>query len=228
MSHYLLGHGPLFPVGSAIRFHAVDCIPVATCAIAFGALGPAYFRLIKAARFLRRWPLAIVWSGAIGGAFSCLRPEVWGNGDSGVLEIMTGSLTVEAAVILLALRLFATAACVGSGVAGGIFTPTVFTGSVLGLLWGHCLHLLLPSVAGPISYAVLGIGCLLASVTHAPFMASFMTVELTGTPEWLPVILLCSLTSWQIAKAIKPHSLYTAATPEPAVTAETGKVDAGI
>jgi H+/Cl- antiporter ClcA len=59
-------------------------------------------------------------------------------------------------------------------------------------------------------------------------MASFMTVELTGTPEWLPVILLCSLTSWQIAKAIKPHSLYTAATPEPAVTAETGKVDAGI
>jgi H+/Cl- antiporter ClcA len=52
-----------------------------------------------------------------------------------------------------------------------------------------------------------------------------MTVELTGTPEWLPVVLLCSLTSWQVAKTIKSHSLYTAATPEPAVTTDSVGTD---
>jgi len=216
VSHYVLGVGPLFPAVGAVRFHLIDCAPVWIIAVVIGTLGPAYLHVIKGARFLRRWPLAMFWSGAIVGLLSCFQPEVWGNGDSGVLAVMSNQLTMEAAGFLLALRLFATAACVGSGVAGGVFTPTVFTGSVLGLLYGHWLHLLLPSISAPVGYAVVGIACLLASVTHAPWMASFMTVELTGTPEWLPAVLLGSFTSWQIAKTIKSRSLYTAATPEPA------------
>lgn len=218
ISDYLLGHGPLFPVAEAVRFHLIDCAPVLIIAIAIGTLGPAYLHVIKGARFLHRWPLAMLWSGAIVGCLSCFQPEVWGNGDSGVLAVLANKLTTEAAVALLVLRLLATAACVGSGVAGGVFTPTVFTGSVLGFIYAHTLHLLLPSTAAPVSYATVGIACLLASVTHAPWMASFMTIELTGTPEWLPIVLLGSLTSWQIAKIIKSRSLYTAATPEPAPT----------
>ena len=225
ISHYLLGQGPLFPVGGAVHFHLIDCAPVWIIAIAIGALGPAYLHVITGARFLRRWPLAMLWSGSIVGFLSCFQPEVWGNGDSGVLAVVSNKLTMEAAGALLILRLSATAACVGSGVAGGVFTPTVFTGSVLGLLYGHSLHLLLPSISAPVSYAVVGIACLLASVTHAPWMASFMTVELTGTPEWLPVVLLGSVTSWQIAKTIKSRSLYTAATPEPAPSADAVGTD---
>jgi chloride channel protein, CIC family len=215
ISHYLLMPGPLFPVIGAVHFHLIDCTPILIGAIAIGALGPAYLQVIKGAGFLRRWPLPMLWSGAIVGCLSCFQPEVWGNGDSGVLAVMANRLTIQAGLTLLALRLFATSACVGSGVAGGVFTPTVFTGSVLGLLWGHSLHLILPSLSGPVSYAVLGIACLLASVTHAPWMASFMSVELSGTPECFPMVLLGSVTSWQVAKAIKSRSLYTAATPEP-------------
>jgi chloride channel protein, CIC family len=225
ISHHLLGHGPLFPVGESVRFHLIDCAPVWIIAIAIGVLGPAYLHVMKGARFLRRWPLAMLWSGAVVGLVSCFQPEVWGNGDSGVLAVMSNKLTMEAAGSLLVLRLIATAACVGSGVAGGVFTPTVFAGSILGLLCGHFLRLLLPSISAPVSYAVVGIACLLTSVTHAPWMASFMTVELTGTPEWLPVVLFGSLTSSQVAKTIRSRSLYTAATPEPAPTADVVGTD---
>jgi CIC family chloride channel protein len=59
-------------------------------------------------------------------------------------------------------------------------------------------------------------GCLLAAVTHAPLMASFMAVELTGQWSLLPYILLGGVIAWAVARTISPHSLYAIATPEPA------------
>lgn len=220
MSHYLLGSGPLFAVGVPVRFGWEDGLPLLIGAVAIGALGPAYYYVIKSGRFLKGWPFAMVWSGAVVGILSCLQPEVWGNGDSGVLAVVKSQFTWETALLLLALRLVATAACVGSGVIGGVFTPTVLAGSVLGLLFGTGLHSLVPGASTPVGYAVVGIGCLLASVTHAPLMASFMSVELTGTPEWFPVVLLASFISWTVAKKITPHSLYAIATPNPTEAVE--------
>ena len=218
VSRLLLGRGPLFAVTTAIQFHWHDSLPLLLTAAALGALGPLYFEIIKGARFLRNWPLALIWSGVIVGLLSCLQPDVWGNGDSGVLGIVAGKLTVQLAGVILLLRLCATSACVGSGVVGGVFTPTVFAGSVLGLVAGAGFHLYLPHISSPTGYAVVGIACLLASVTHAPLMAACMAVELTGTPEWFPLMLLCCLLSWQIAARISPNSLYAVATPHPAVS----------
>jgi chloride channel protein, CIC family len=109
----------------------------------------------------------------------------------------------------------ATSACVGSGVIGGVFTPTIFAGSALGLLYGSFVHSLVSHAAPTIGYVVLGIACLLASVTHAPLMAALMTVELTGTSHWFPVVFFCSLVSVRFAMTISPDSLYTVATPDP-------------
>jgi CIC family chloride channel protein len=68
----------------------------------------------------------------------------------------------------------------------------------------------------PALFTILSIGGLLASVTHAPLMASFMAVELTGQWSLLPYALLCSVIAWTIARMISPRSLYAIATPEPA------------
>jgi hypothetical protein len=55
-----------------------------------------------------------------------------------------------------------------------------------------------------------------AAVTHAPLMAAFMTVELTGQWSLFPFVLLSSIVTWIIARSLSPHSLYAIATPEPA------------
>jgi CIC family chloride channel protein len=220
MSYLCLGGGPLFAVTTAVQFHWHDGLPVLLGAVIIGSFGPVYFRLIASLRFMAKFPWAMVWSGIVVGLLSCLRPETWGNGDSSVLEVMGGKISLEAAAIVLILRLGATTACVGSGVIGGVFTPTVFAGSVLGLLYGSFVHTLVGHASPAIGYAVLGIVCLLASVTHAPLMAALMTIELTGTSHWFPVVFLCSLVSFQVAMLISPDSLYAVATPDSGRMAE--------
>jgi CIC family chloride channel protein len=54
------------------------------------------------------------------------------------------------------------------------------------------------------------------AVTHAPLMATLMTVELTGQWMLLPLVLLCNTTAWAVARSISPDSLYALATPKPA------------
>jgi CIC family chloride channel protein len=215
MSYLFLGGGPLFAAAAPVQFNLRDALPVLLGAVIIGSFGPLYFRIIESLRLMAKLPWPMVWSGLIVGLLSCLRPETWGNGDSGVLEIMSGKISLETAAIVLILRLGATAACVGSGVIGGVFTPTVFAGSVLGLLYGSPVHTVFGSTSPVIGYAVLGVVCLLASVTHASLMAALMTVELTGTAHWFPAVFLCSLVSFQVATLISADSLYAVATPDP-------------
>jgi CIC family chloride channel protein len=100
---------------------------------------------------------------------------------------------------------------VGTGTVGGVFTPTLFAGAALGLAAGHLLHNPEPSIL-----AICGMGLFMAAVTHAPFMAALMAVELTGQWHLLTIILPCSLLASLIASTISRKSLYGIASPEPA------------
>ena len=74
-------------------------------------------------------------------------------------------LKIIAAILLL--KIIATAASAGSGAVGGVFTPTLFVGAALGSLYGMGLQALLPpgAVSTPASYAVVGMGAMLAATT---------------------------------------------------------------
>jgi CIC family chloride channel protein len=73
-------------------------------------------------------------------------------------------------VSVLIAKLLATAATSGSGAVGGVFTPTIFVGAMLGLLVGDGFHSLWPGSSFPTVYAVVGMGTFLAATTHAPLM----------------------------------------------------------
>jgi chloride channel protein, CIC family len=222
---WLLGKGPLFGVhmDPAIHLGTYRSIAVALLlAVLLGFLGPAYYWLIHSLRNTSKWPLPLLWSGALVGLLSLRSTLVWGNGDAALLQITQSSPAVWSLFSILVLRLCATTFCVGTGTVGGVFTPTVFAGGTVGYLAAHLLH-----IPNPTLFTILSMGCLLASVTHAPLMASFMAVELTGQWSVLPYVLLGSVIAWAIARMISPHSLYAIATPEPAgEIVESGLLDA--
>jgi CIC family chloride channel protein len=211
ISRPILGSGPLFPAHGPIGLDVSHLWLTLLLALLLGLLGPVYYRLVHSMSAASKWPFALLWSGALVGALSLNQTEVWGNGDGGLLHVMQGSPTIHAIWILLALRLSATTFCVGTGTVGGVFTPTLFAGSAIGLLFGHLMH-----TPSPLFLAVLGMSCLLAAVTQAPWMAAFMAVELTGQWSLFPLLLPCSLVAWQVARRGSLHSLYALATPEPA------------
>jgi CIC family chloride channel protein len=210
ISRLLLGAGPLFPVrGSLPITH--DLLWVLPVALVLGAGGPAYQKLLHFSRAAKHLPFALLWSALVVGVLGLIEPEVWGNGDSALLGILQNKTMLFGILSVLACRLVATTFCVGTGTVGGVFTPTLFAGAALGLATGHLLHSPEPSIL-----AICGMGLLMAAVTHAPFMAALIAVELTGQWHLLPVILPCTLLASFIARTISRESLYAIASPEPA------------
>ena len=209
VSRALLGGEPLFAVPGHLTLVSIAWTLPLTLALAL--LGPAYHVLLRSFDFLRKVPFPLVWGGLAVGLLSLLNPAVWGNGDVGLLTMLTGTPILSSVLALLLLRLAATTVCVGAGTVGGVFTPTLFTGAALGLACARVLH-----VSQPVLLAVVGLSVFLAAVTHAPWMASFMAVELTGQWHLLPLLLVLGLVASLLAHRISPHSLYEIATPSPA------------
>jgi CIC family chloride channel protein len=210
VSRFLLGAGPLFLVkGSLPITH--DLLWVLPLALVLGAAGPAYQRLLHLSGAAKRLPFALLWSGLAVGVLSLIEPKVWGNGDAALLGVLQNKSMLLGILSVLACRLAATTFCVGTGTVGGVFTPTLFVGASLGLAAGHLLHIPEPTIL-----AICGMGLLMAAVTHAPFMAALMAVELTGQWHLLAIILPCNLLASLIARRISRESLYAIASPEPA------------
>jgi CIC family chloride channel protein len=210
ISGLLLGAGPLFPVrGSLAITH--DVLWVLPLALVLGTVGPAYQKLLHLSGAAKRLPFALIWSGLVVGVLSLVEPKVWGNGDAALLGILQNKTMLPGILSVFTFRLAATTFCVGTGTVGGVFTPTLFAGAALGLATGCLLHSPEPSIL-----AICGMGLLMAAVTHAPFMAALMAVELTGQWHLLAILLPCSLLASLVARTISRKSLYAIASPEPA------------
>lgn len=218
VSRLLLGQTLLFVVPKTMPLSG-EVLWALPLALAFGVLGPLYQKLLRSARFARRLPVALVWSGLLVGLLSLRYPAVWGNGDVALSNILQGKSVLLSIAAVLVVRLVATSFCVGTGTVGGVFTPTLFAGAALGAEAGYLLHL-----SQPLFVAVIGMSALMAAVTHAPFMAALMAVELTGQWHLLPILLLCNLVAWLAARTLSSYSLYGIASPEPLLTGNKGIV----
>jgi len=209
VSRMILGGGPLFPVAGTfhLTFSLLWSIPLA---LLLGIVGPAYQKLLHFAREAKRLPLPLLWGASTVAILSLFEPRVWGNGDIALTSILQPGTIWTATLGLLVFRLVATTLCVGTGTVGGVFTPTLFAGAALGLLSAHASH-----SHASIFLAVCGTAFLLAAVTHAPIMAAFMAVELSGQWDILPVLLPCAWLASNIARRISSSSLYGIASPEP-------------
>lgn len=215
----VLGRGPLFRTHVDLRL-TWQLLLLPLLALAIGAFGPVYQRILRTLRSARRLPFALAIAGVLVGAFSLLDPRVWGNGDIGLLaalghaEIPGLRIAASTLAILLLLRTVATTLCVGTGTIGGVFTPTLFTGGTLGALIAYGLvHLAVP--ADPALFAIVGMGALIAAATHAPLMATFVTVELTGDWQLLPLLLVLNGLAWLLARHLSSDALYAIATQTP-------------
>lgn len=219
LSISLLGPGPLYPARVQLRFSWALCL-LPVFALAIGAFGPVYQRILRSLRSARRLPLALAIAGVVVGVLSLVDPRVWGNGDAGLSaalghsDIRGLSIGASALGLLLVLRMLATTLCVGTGTVGGVFTPTLFTGGALGALAAYGLmHFAVP--ADPTLFAIAGMSTLIGAATHAPLMAAFVTVELTGEWRLLPEILILNMLAWLVARRLSSDALYAIASQTP-------------
>jgi CIC family chloride channel protein len=139
-------------------------------------------------------------------------PQVFGNGYDTVNRVLREEVPLELILILPLLKVAATALTLGSGGSGGLFTPTLFVGSVLGSAYGSWCHESFPgTTASSGAYALVGMGAMVAGTTQAPLTAIMTIFELTGDyPIILPLMFACAVAT-VIGRLLHPESLYTEA-----------------
>ncbi len=207
--HRFLGYGPVYDVPPVHFASNVELLFFVLLGIVAGHLGPPFLNLIDfvKSRFVRmKLPpyLQLAAGGVIVGIISIWVPQVWGNGYSVVGDILhTRTFGLWLLVVLLA-KAAATSATVGSGAAGGIFTPTLFMGCAIGTLMGELVHAALPHVTSvPAVYGLIGMGGFLAAITHAPLTSILIVFEMTGDYNVVLPLMLACVTAHYTAKVYR-------------------------
>jgi len=113
-------------------------------------------------------------------------------------------------LMLVFVKIWATSITLGSGGSGGIFAPSLFIGAMLGGFFGHFTHLLLPDISASVgTYALIGMGGLVAGTTRAPITAILTIFELTKEVSIiLPLMIVCII-STIISSKFTTESIYT-------------------
>jgi len=137
-------------------------------------------------------------------------PQLFGNGKDMAHDAFLGSDGLVLLLALFALKPLVTALCLGSGASGGLFTPTLSTGAVLGGAAGVAWSLAWPgSPAG--AYALVGAAAMLGAAMQAPLAGLALIMELThgGFGIMIPLI-LATVTATVVARHIDGYSIYSA------------------
>ncbi|MDH3323778.1 MAG: chloride channel protein, partial [Flavobacteriaceae bacterium] len=100
----------------------------------------------------------------------------------------------------------------GAGGIGGVFAPTLFTGSISGYLLAMIINYsnLFTHQLSSTNFAMVGMAGLMAGVLQAPLTAIFLIAEITGGYElFVPLMIVASI-SFLITKRYIPHNIYAA------------------
>ncbi len=140
-------------------------------------------------------------------------PLLVGNGRDLTQFAFTGGGALATLAALALLKALVTALCLRSGAIGGLFTPTMSLGAVLGAFlggaWGH----LWPGTPEA-GYAIVGAATMLAAAMRTPVAAVAFAIELTNTANPAILAMLVALGGGMlVARQFETRSIYSGRLP---------------
>ncbi|MBP2152823.1 chloride channel protein [Erwinia rhapontici] len=161
---------------------------------------------------IRSLPLRLGLGGLLVGALAIGSTQILGNGYEVIVRIMAGDFLLPMLLALLLLKMLATAISVGSNAVGGLFTPAL----LIGALMGEMVALLAAAAGLPVGnaevFAAVGMGAVLASVSQAPLMAMLMVLEMTLNSSLLFPAMIASVLASMTVYRLHSSSTYSVMT----------------
>src|SRR6202030_1379575 len=204
--HLLLGDEPLFHVPAYQLVSPVEFISYAVLGLVGGIISVCFVKLLL---FIRKRFMALPRStdwlqpaagGLLVGLMGWFVPEVLGVGYGHVSEALNGQMALKMMALLVVLKLIATAACYGTGNAGGIFGPSLFIGAMLGGAVGSAAHQLFPDHTGSVgAYALVGMGAAFAGIVRVPLASVIMIFEMTRDYTIIVPLMISNLIAFFIS-----------------------------
>ncbi|UCD31887.1 MAG: chloride channel protein, partial [Desulfobacterales bacterium] len=136
-------------------------------------------------------------------------PYVLGVGYETVNLALDSSLILKAAILVMGAKILATSVCIGSGMSGGIFAPSLVLGATLGTIVGLITTQLLPDLTlSPSDYALVGMGAVVAGTTLAPITSILTIFELTNTYQIILPLMVACIASAILVRVLFGYSAY--------------------
>src|ERR1700736_978783 len=214
VSQFLSGSEPLYKSPGFNLHTRWETIPLCCVGIVLGLLAPGYLRFLRLAErlFLKidiPVPFKLALGGAIVGALAILNPAVCGNGQGLLRSLFHQNWFWDEILAILLLKLVATATAFGSGVVGGVFTPTLFIGAAIGMLYGQTVLYVAPELrSDPAMYGLVGMGSFIAATTGAPVMAILMAFELTLDYAIAPFLMVNCVVAYYCSGIFERRFMY--------------------
>ncbi len=151
---------------------------------------------------------------AIGGLFvgiiGLYLPGIFSFSEAAVDNTLFNATPFLVLFLMLIFKPIATGFTLGSGGNGGTFSPSIFTGAMLGGAFGQIVNYLFPAISAPPgAYALVGMAAVVAGVTNASLTALIMVFEMTNNYRIILPLMLTIIIATTLSKAILKGSLYT-------------------
>ena len=151
---------------------------------------------------------------AFGGLFvgitALIYPHIMGVGYDTIRVLFDGGLTFQVMLLLVVLKILATAVTIGSGGSGGIFAPSLFIGAMLGGAFGSVVNHIFPDITAPtVAYALVGMAAVNGACTLAPLSAIIILFELTNEYGIILPLMFTVVMATFISRKISAESIYT-------------------
>ena len=189
-----------------------------------GVVSVGFIRVFSGIKGLFRWfdllgstrpLLAMFVLGIVGIWF----PDLFGNGYDTVHAVLGGkALTgnwVRFLILFPVLKILMTALCRAGDVPGGLFTPSLFVGALLGLGFGLAVvEVFVHDTTGPpeayaAAYALVAMGAMVAGTMQAPITAILMIFEMTQNYGIILPLMSACIASALTSRFLQGGSLYT-------------------
>jgi chloride channel protein, CIC family len=147
--------------------------------------------------------------GLLLGLLGLLSPYVLGVGYDAINLMLAGKIALATALVILGVKYLATVVCLGSGMSGGIFGPSLVLGAALGTTLALAGQLLLPQLnLHGADFALVGMGAVVSGTTLAPITAILTIFELTNTYRIIVPSMVACIASMLVVRYLYGYSIY--------------------
>ncbi len=162
------------------------------------------FRILRVT-YRKHWGKIVIVLGFMVGVLIALSPQTRGVGYEYVGKIFNNTYNSFDALKIMFAKLIGVILSIGSGIFGGIMSPSIFIGAFGGYWFGNEL---VQYGLDPLVFALVGSATMLAGVSRAPLRSSIIITELTHSYQLLlPILISSSIASFILSK-MEPGSYF--------------------
>jgi len=230
-SYFFLGQTVLYPSDITQGFVLKD-IPFYILLGVMAGLVSVYFTkmyIFIESKFseIQNWFKRFAIGGTILGILIFFFPALYGEGYGAINSALSGDISslynnsifydfkdnIALIFLLFILIIFfkaiATSVTFGAGGIGGIFAPTLFLGAFTGLFYAKLINYFELGSLTESTFALVGMGGLIAGVLHGPLTAIFLIAEITGGYKLFVPLMVTATISYATIKIFVKNSVYT-------------------